>query len=109
MARKTNKAAMVALDRFENQLKHFEEILRIKREVPVENQAAHVRDRGEDYWLGRIEGAVAQVEDALFDNKCYHGFGYIDSKGNWLTMDGLNRITEHPEFKEWRRRYFTKE
>ena len=109
MARKTNKAALVALDRFENQLKHFEEILRIKREVPVKNQAAHVRDRSEDYWLGRIEGVVAQVEDALFDNKCYHGFGYIDSKGNWLTMDGLNRITEHPEFKEWRRRYFTKE
>ena len=108
MARKTNKAAMVALDRFENQLKHFEEILRIKREVPVENQAAHVRDRGEDYWLGRIEGAVAQVEDALFDNKCYHGFMYIDSKGMPLSLNG-QRITEHPEFKEWRRRYFTKE
>ena len=108
MARKTNKAALVALDRFENQLKHFEEILRIKREVPVENQAAHVRDRGEDYWLGRIEGAVAQVEDALFDNKCYHGFMYIDSKGMPLTLNGQH-ITEHPEFKEWRRRYFTKE
>lgn len=102
MARKTTKAALVALERFRNQINYLEEVIRVKTTVPIENQAAHVQEKSLDYWYGRIDGAVAQVEDALFDNNCYHGFHYVAK--DWSTWTGPNS----PEFAEYRRQYNTR-
>ena len=107
MARKTTKLGKVAIERWTNQRKHFEDILRIKEHVAIDCQADHVRSRSVDYWMGRIEGAIAAVEEVLFDTNCYHGFKYVDHAGNDLQWFGkFDRVTDHPDFKEWRRHYF---
>lgn len=103
MARKTTKLAKVAINRWNEQRHHFIEVLRVKNMVAVENQAPHIRDNSVDYWMGRIEQAIASVEDILFDHNCYHGFHYVDDTGNRLGVGG------DAGFVEWLREYNTVE
>ena len=107
MARKTTKAAQKAIHRFDEALKHYEEVIRIKA-LPEETQANHIREKSLDYFEGWIHGIQSMTESILHDENCYHGFHYVDSKGEWLTADGLEYITEHPEYRCFRVSYYTK-
>lgn len=85
------------------------EILRVKANVPVENQAEHVTRHTAEYWITLHEGYNTAVEDALHEYGCYHGFSYLVATPQ--TIDGSDQKftptcgPDHPEFAEWRRKY----
>ena len=93
------------------QMDHISEILRVKRTVPVENQAPHVRNKSEDYWIGVAHGYNNMVEQVLFEHKCYAGFhtraekpvtlSTGESYYPWISSD-------QPGYEDWRVQYHTK-
>lgn len=107
MARKTTQRALEALDHFDNSLKHYEEVLRVKR-LPLENQADFIKSKSLDYYEGWIVGILTATENLLHRCGCYHGFHYVDSKGNWLTPEEGQSIDDHPEYRNFRVKFFTK-
>lgn len=97
------------LSRHQQQMDHVEEVLRVKRTVPLENQAEHVKSRSEDYWIGIAHGASNMLESVLHEYKCYAGFHHVGPK---TTLDGepfhpwVNM--GHPDYTSWRVSYHTK-
>lgn len=81
MSKKTPKLIQNALVKFEARQLHYAECLRIKRNVPTENQMPHIRDKSEEYFEGMAAGNMAATEDLLMNNDCYRGFGYINENG----------------------------
>ena len=107
MAKKITPASVVKmLERHQGAINYIDEVIRVKKFVPVENQAEHVRSKSVEYWIGRADGANAMMEDALFSAGCYNGYSYVDRQE---TINGLTFNpcigTSHPEFVEWRREY----
>lgn len=105
--RKTSKKAMAILEKFNNNLEYFEEVLRVKK-LPLENQNNFIKDHSIEWFEGWISGIKSATEDFLFIDHCYHGFHYVDSLGNWLTADDGKYITDHQEYRDFRVKYFTK-
>jgi len=80
--------------------------LRVKRTVPVENQADWVRERSEDYFKGMARGANTMLESVLSKFNCYAGFSYF---GTTLTVFKTASLSfypsigpDHPEYEDWR-------
>lgn len=128
MARKRKtppELAQVLMKRHEELLDHLEEMLRVKHEVPVENQASHIRDRTEAEMIARMDGYNACLEDVMRAFNCYAGFSYagptrIDPATGYKSRSLFDSteaaeadsyyktdITKAPRFAEWRRLYFT--
>lgn len=104
--RKTPKAlAAVVITRHRLQIEHTEELLRVKRTVPVENQADHVKRLTEEQIVARMEGYNTCLEDAMHESNCYAGFHNYGPK----QADGA-RYQVPPgseDFLDWRRIYYT--
>ncbi len=117
--------AEVLMVRHEELLTHLEEKLRVKRTVPVENQADHIRDATEAEMIARMDGYNACLEDVMAAFKCYAGYSYagptrIDPATGWKSRSLFDSgeaaeadqfyktdITKAPRFAEWRRMYYT--
>lgn len=107
---KTTKACRELMENQQDMIVYVTEILRVKRTVPLENQANHVKSKSEEYWIGLADGVNAMLENALFAAKCYAGFSYM---GIPKQMPDGSISTEmvgpdHPEYAGWRRMYYTK-
>lgn len=108
MARKTPAKIIALIKRHDAQMEYITEILRVKRTVPVENQAAHVR-YGEDYWKGLAHGYSGMLENALHEHGCYAGFCYVgsnrmraeDAGESWPNRVGI----DDPDYESWRVSY----
>lgn len=110
MARKkSTKAALQMVEFFNQSLKHYEEVVKVKQ-LPIVNQANHIKEKSLDYYEGWIIGISIATEQVLHRENCYYGFNYVDSQGNWLSSDAAagQYITAHPEYKSFRINYFIK-
>lgn len=108
MPRKTPAHVVKMLERYEEKMLHFEEILRIKSTFPVENQAAHVRDNSFEYYDGVIRGTISATEDMLHTFGCYHGFYYVNALRESLVYVSGRKIQDDPEYRDWRIKFYTK-
>lgn len=78
MSRKCKTPAKV-LELMEQQQSHMRwitDLLHTKRTVPLENQADHVKENTQEYWIGIARGINMMLEVALMAHKCYAGFSY---------------------------------
>lgn len=109
MTRKCKTPAKVKaiMDFHVQQIEWITETLRVKRTVPIENQADHVK-KSEDYWLGLAHGYNAMLESVLHEHNCYVGFVYVGATA--VGFDGCEPFipmvgVDHPEYASWRVRY----
>jgi hypothetical protein len=104
--KRTPNTVRLMLENHRNRLAYIDECLRVKATVPVENQAAHIRDNPVEHFVGMAWGANVTIEELLFAHKCYHGYRYA---GPIQQINGVNHYphvsTKHPDFREWRRLY----
>jgi hypothetical protein len=109
---KTPAKLIALLDRQQGVMRHVDEVLRVKRTAALENQAAHVREKPEDYWIGLAHGANNMVEAVLHEHNCYAGFyyqGLTPVKGAGVD-DFLPRVGyDDPEYAAWRVKYMVRE
>lgn len=112
--RKTPPAiAELILVKYPAQISYVEELIRVKTSVAPENQGRHVREGNPDQWIGRLEGYQCAMEDAMHKANCYAGFMYVGAERLTIHEDGTESKSrfsvgiDHPEFREWRRVYFT--
>lgn len=108
MARKTPAHVLKLLERFEEKMVHFEEILRVKANLPVENQADHVRNNSFDYYYGMIQGSVSSMEEVLHEFGCYHGFFYVGPDRFSLIHVAGQKIQDNPDYRDWRIMFYTR-
>ena len=107
---KTPQRLVKMIRRHIEYLNHIDEMIRIKTTVPVENQAQHIQNGTVEFWEGCAMGAGSMLNTALNDANCYAGFMYVGEPKR--AADGsryaVSVTAADPEFKEWRRHYFTK-
>lgn len=113
MARKAKTPAKLleVIKRHECAMAHISELLRVKRTVPIDNQAPHVRTSSEDYLRGLAHGNSAMLENMLFESNCYAGFSYIAETP--VSFEGCPPFIptigpDHPEYTSWRVRYHSR-
>lgn len=107
--KKTPPFLIDLIARHQDHVEWLEEAIDIKSRVPVENQAEHIQNRSVDNILGKIDGMIACLEDALHAYGCYAGYHYTARPTNingtmyhqWVTATD-------PRFKEYRRIYHTR-
>jgi hypothetical protein len=111
MSRKCKTPAKVLelLKAQQEMMRWIDECLRVKSTVSVENQAAHVKNRSEDYWIGRAEGHNSMLETILHQHNCYAGFNYQAATPTFGDEGApyyqiVN--TQHPEYAPWRVQYY---
>ena len=118
--RKTSAFLRKLIERHIEKIAYIDEMIRVKTTVAVESQADHIKAGTVAEWEARAAGINALLEDALFIGGCYAGFMYQGEQkrryhptgapgegGSWSThYESVG--SEHPEFKEWRRFYFTR-
>ena len=113
--RRKRKTPPLILDMMKRQqvlMRHVDEVLRVKRTVPLENQMTHVREKSEDYWIGLADGHNTMLENMMLEYNCYAGFQNQgctpvvlesgDSFYPWVDRDD-------PEYAGWRRVYFARD
>lgn len=98
MAKKTTAFMDKQVKRHNKTTEHISSILEAKERG---EDSPLYSDYSRDYFLGLMEGHSQALEQALMDANCYHGFGYLDHLMHPTTP-------ESPNFKEWRRVYYTK-
>lgn len=95
-------------ERYDLALKHLEECLRVKATWPVEDQAEHIQRQTESEILARFDGYQRCMEDMLHEHNCYAGFMYVGEIQRHEGSTSRQSVgLDHPEFREWRRTYFT--
>lgn len=111
MARKTPKHLLPLFDRHQALIEHVTEVLRVKRTVPLENQANYIKEKPEEYWIGLADGYNGLLESALHESKCYAGFCVIGATK--VRVEGTESEYyypsigwDHPEYAGWRRQYY---
>lgn len=110
--RKATPDVKRTIERHEAYIEWIEEVLRVKRTVPVEDQAKHVREKSEEYWIGLAHGASSMLEAMLHEFGCYAGFQHMSEKRTQRNQDGTVSTwreavgPDHPEYTSWRVRYF---
>jgi hypothetical protein len=95
-------------------IENISDILRTKAHVALENQADFVKEHGAEYFEGQAAGMNAMLESALMEAHCYAGFHYFGEKK--IHRDGEGNVStsyesvgpDHPQFREWRRFYYTR-
>lgn len=109
MARKTTKAALDAIHRFECAVAHAEDILKTRAKWPEENWTDHTKKWTPEFIEVYMYGFMAATEAVLHDQKCYAGYHHLDATGNYLIQREEDEwITDHPEYRYWRIRYHTR-
>jgi hypothetical protein len=108
MARKTTKAAQAAIDHYNACLQHAEGVLRVRATAPVESWTDHTHRWTPEYVEAFMAGVAHTVEMVLSQQGCYAGFYYVAGTGEYLLAERGAEITNHPEFREWRRAYITR-
>jgi hypothetical protein len=107
--RKTPKYLAEMIQRHADYVDYAEERIRVKTTVPVENQAEHIQRVTVAEIEGQVTGYWVALEAALMAYGCYAGFMYVGEKKRengancWISVK-----PDHPEFREWRRHYFTR-
>lgn len=117
--------ARVIMERHAAVIDHLDEMLHIKRTLPVDQQAPHIRDRTEAEMVAYVDGFNACLEAAMHEFNCYAGFSYagpvrIDPVHGHQSRDLFNNseareaqeyyqtgIEKAPRFAGWRRVYYT--
>lgn len=111
MKRKTPAPlAEVIMTRQPEVIAHLEEMLRVKRTVPAENQAPHVRDRSEAEMAAFVNGFNACLEVVMHEFNCYagfHNYGLPKTSEKHLGTARHQVAPGDPEFEEWRKLYYT--
>lgn len=117
--RKTPPAlARVIMERHPQVIEHLEEMLRVKRTLPADQQADHVRNKTEAEMVAWVEGFSACLEAVMHEFNCYAGFHNYGPKQFVppvdLSVPATQRPTyrqivpsRHPDYLEWRRLYYT--
>jgi hypothetical protein len=100
--RKTTKAAKQAIDNHIDMLRGTEQCLRDLEIVPP---IPGMRTR--EFYEGWITGVQSLTEAILHQERCYRGYYYVDSAGLPLVVRNGDHITDHPEYREYRVRFFT--
>ena len=110
MARKkTTKAALAAMHRFDCALAHVEGILKTRAKYPEENWTEHTKKWTPDFINAYMRGFLGATECVIHDQNCWAGFYYIDSAGEYLHFDGYNAIEDNPEYRDWRVKFLVRE
>lgn len=112
--RKTPDHLLKMIEWQTNFMNHTDEQIRVKLEVPVENQADHIREKTVEQMIGRAEGVNTLLEHALMDWGCWAGFQYVGKPKRVYNEDSSFTVQHtvvghtHPEYAEWRRIYYTR-
>lgn len=117
--RKTPPAlARVIMERQPDVIAHLEEMLRVKRTYPADQQADHVRNRTEAEMVAFVNGYNACLEAVMHEFNCYagfHNYGPVVKNvaavlGNSPALVSQSRHSvapSHPDYLEWRKLYYT--
>lgn len=109
MARKkTTKAALAAMHRFDCALAHVEGILKTRAQYPEENWTDHTHKWTPEFIDAYMRGFLAATECVIHDQNCWAGSYYLDSKGEYLRHDGYNVIDDNPEYRNWRVKFIVR-
>lgn len=104
--KKTPPFLIELIRRHEELVEWIEQCMHTKTTTPIECQANVIQEQTTDHMLGRINGAIATLEDALHAYGCYRGFRYVARP---VMVDGqpMREFVglDDPRFKEYRRRY----
>lgn len=106
--RKTPKHLVELIQRHADFVDYADERIRVKTTVPEENQADHIKGITVAEIEAQATGAWVMLENALMAYGCYAGFCYVGLKvreNGAYVWRGVP--PSHPEFKEWRRHYYT--
>lgn len=109
----TPKYAREMIEEHSRAVEWVEECIRAKA-LPIENQAAHIQEGHEQLWVARLEGQAVALESLLFKAHCYAGFCHFSEPKIQLGYDGVYTKSRHsvgfddPEYRDWRRLYYTK-
>lgn len=76
---KTPSYARKLIERHQEQMLYVVDILRVKRNLPLENQMDWVKEKSEEYWIGLARGFSSALEDILHNANCYAGFGHLST------------------------------
>lgn len=113
--RKTPKElARVIMERYVAMIEMTEERIRVKREVPVENQADHIRNTTEAEMVARMEGYSSCLEDTMHEFNCYGGFHNYGPKvqhveDGKIVYSGRHSVSEKDaDYLPWRKLYYTR-
>lgn len=113
MSRKTTKAARNAIARWDAARDILSQQLHVKQHGIVEYHSDWIKNHTSEWFIGMLEGAKSMTENVIMDEGCWHGFTYLGEDGNQLTLqfaDGKQLpLADHPEYREWRVRFFTKD
>jgi hypothetical protein len=111
MSRKKKTPAFIIdlITRHMDHVEWLEEAMGVKLRVPVENQAQHIQERSVDNLLGKIDGMIACLEDALHAYGCYAGFRYVARSAHLEGTQFWEPVgLVDPRFKEYRRQYLVR-
>jgi hypothetical protein len=113
--RTPHELAEVIMHRHAEVIAHAEEKIRVKRTVPLENQAEHVRNASEEEIVAFVEGYSACLETVMHAFNCYAGFHHYGPQkpAEPIPVTGspimVRRQTTQgqPDYQPWRRLYYT--
>lgn len=112
--RKTPPAlARVIMERQPEIIAHCEEMMRVKRTLPLDCQADHVKNRTEAEMVAFVNGYNACLEAVMHEFNCYAGFQNYgplrvikrEGQPDCTARTGLG--PDHPDYLEWRKMYYT--
>lgn len=110
MARKkTTKAALAAMHRFDCALAHVEGILKTRAKYPEEDWAEHTKKWTPEFIDAYMRGFLGATESIIHDQGCWAGFYHLNSQGEYLRFDGHLLIENHPEYRDWRVKFLVRE
>ena len=105
---KTPKAVKELLTRHEEAINHFSVIVNLFETSP-DNLQPWIKEKSKEYYEGLAAGYNAMLENTLMVHKCYAGFMYQSlPKFHNGAIARYSVDPKSPEFKEWRRAYYTK-
>jgi hypothetical protein len=108
MARKTTKIALLVVEQYAHAVQRMEEVVTVRETIAEENWTDFTKQCTPEYIDVYLAGMRAIVENVLMKQECYHGFCYIDHKGVCLNSFGYDFVTQHPEYRDWRVKFYTK-
>jgi hypothetical protein len=104
---KTPKSVKELLQRHEEAINWFSEIVHLFETSP-DNIQPWIKAKGKEHYESMAEGQNAMMENILFVHKCYAGFMYQSlPKFQYGAIVRYSVDPKSPEFKEWRRSYYT--
>jgi hypothetical protein len=108
---KTPKSVLSLMERQQRTMRHVDDVLSAKRNIPLENQSSWIKDKPEEYWIGLADGVNMMLEEALHRSNCYAGFQYQSDKP-LISSDGSEWYPytrhENEDYAGWRRVYLAK-